>query len=191
MSDEAFENYWVAINWNLSKRSSLDKEQHRDTWDASRADLLRPSEVMLASALAHRTTHSAEHDPANGKLHGYCIVCGVPWPCETAAQFIQKPRADSPNTCPKCGSKRHQVDMDSEWFCDKCDGVVSQDVVGDDNKKVSDPDHEVLLGGGLLEFPVIENVDSPEKCMACNGSGGCDESMEIACGHCNGTGERK
>lgn len=38
----------------------------------------------IAQLIAHRACHSAEHDPQNGKLHGYCIVCGVPWPCETA-----------------------------------------------------------------------------------------------------------
>jgi hypothetical protein len=25
----------------------------------------------------------------NGKLHGYCVVCGVPWPCETASNFLR------------------------------------------------------------------------------------------------------
>ena len=38
----------------------------------------------IAQLIAHRACHSAEHDPLNGKLHGYCIVCGVPWPCEYA-----------------------------------------------------------------------------------------------------------
>lgn len=42
----------------------------------------------LASALAHRACCGTEHDPLNGKLHGYCIVCGIPWPCETAKTFI-------------------------------------------------------------------------------------------------------
>ena len=46
-------------------------------------------ESDVAAALAHRATHRAEHDPQNGKLHGYCIVCGVPWPCETAACFLR------------------------------------------------------------------------------------------------------
>lgn len=43
----------------------------------------------LASALAHRACCGTEHDPENGKLHGFCVVCGVPWPCETAASFLQ------------------------------------------------------------------------------------------------------
>ena len=38
-----------------------------------------------AQLLAHRACLGVEHDPVNGKLHGYCVVCGVPWPCEIAA----------------------------------------------------------------------------------------------------------
>jgi hypothetical protein len=37
-----------------------------------------------AQLIAHRACCGSEHDPANGKLHGYCVVCGVPWPCEYA-----------------------------------------------------------------------------------------------------------
>jgi hypothetical protein len=40
----------------------------------------------IAQLTAHRACHSAEHDPANGRLHGYCVVCGVPWPCEYAGK---------------------------------------------------------------------------------------------------------
>lgn len=46
----------------------------------------------LAAALAHRGCCGSEHDPQNGKLHGYCIVCGIPWPCETAQYFLRKPQ---------------------------------------------------------------------------------------------------
>ena len=42
-----------------------------------------------AAALAHRACCGTEHDPPNGKLHGYCIVCGVPWPCETAQHYLR------------------------------------------------------------------------------------------------------
>lgn len=45
----------------------------------------------LAAAQAHRAVHSAEHDPQQGKLHGYCLVCGIPWPCETARAFLRNP----------------------------------------------------------------------------------------------------
>lgn len=42
----------------------------------------------IASAIAHRVCCGTEHDPPNGKLHGYCIVCGVEWPCETAKKYL-------------------------------------------------------------------------------------------------------
>jgi hypothetical protein len=38
----------------------------------------------VAQITAHRACCGTEHDAANGKLHGYCVVCGVPWPCEYA-----------------------------------------------------------------------------------------------------------
>lgn len=43
----------------------------------------------LAACTAHRACCGVEHDPANGKLHGLCVVCGVPWPCETAKYFLR------------------------------------------------------------------------------------------------------
>jgi len=46
----------------------------------------------IAVIQAHRATHAAEHDPANGKLHGYCIVCGVPFPCA----YVGEPPASPP-----------------------------------------------------------------------------------------------
>lgn len=45
-------------------------------------------ETMIAAATAHRACCGSEHDLLNGKLHGYCVVCGVQWPCETAKTFI-------------------------------------------------------------------------------------------------------
>jgi DNA repair exonuclease SbcCD ATPase subunit len=39
----------------------------------------------VAQLTAHRACCGTEHDATNGKLHGYCVVCGVPWPCEIAA----------------------------------------------------------------------------------------------------------
>jgi len=42
----------------------------------------------IAQITAHRACCGTEHDPLNGKLHGDCVVCGVPFPCE----YIGKPR---------------------------------------------------------------------------------------------------
>jgi hypothetical protein len=39
-----------------------------------------------AQIAAHRACCGTEHDAANGKLHGYCVVCGVPWPCDYAGK---------------------------------------------------------------------------------------------------------
>jgi hypothetical protein len=47
----------------------------------------------IAAATAHRACHSAEHNAEQGRLHGYCIVCGVPWPCETAEFFLRSRKA--------------------------------------------------------------------------------------------------
>lgn len=47
----------------------------------------------IASAIAHRACCGTEHDPQNGKLHGYCVVCGVPWPCETAQTYLSRREA--------------------------------------------------------------------------------------------------
>ncbi len=43
----------------------------------------------------HRAVHSAEHDPANGRLHGYCLLCGVPYPCDYVGP-PPTPEADKP-----------------------------------------------------------------------------------------------
>jgi hypothetical protein len=40
----------------------------------------------VAQLTAHRACCGTEHDPENGKLHGYCVVCGVDWPCEYAGK---------------------------------------------------------------------------------------------------------
>ena len=38
----------------------------------------------VAQMIAHRACCGSEHDPSVGRIHGYCVVCGVPWPCEYA-----------------------------------------------------------------------------------------------------------
>ena len=40
----------------------------------------------IAQIIAHRACCGTEHDPRNGKFHGCCIVCGVPWPCAYAGK---------------------------------------------------------------------------------------------------------
>ena len=48
----------------------------------------------------HRAVHAAEHDPQNGRLHGYCLLCGVQYPCEyigtpKQAETIDRLRAEN------------------------------------------------------------------------------------------------
>lgn len=45
-------------------------------------------EDKIAAATAHRACLGVEHAPENGRVHGDCIVCGVPWPCETASKYL-------------------------------------------------------------------------------------------------------
>ena len=46
--------------------------------------------AMRAACAAHRACCGVEADNAQGKIHGCCVVCGVPWPCETAQFFLFK-----------------------------------------------------------------------------------------------------
>lgn len=43
----------------------------------------------------HRPTGSEEHDPANGKIHGCCIRCLQPWPCEYSPESRNKLQAEN------------------------------------------------------------------------------------------------
>ena len=54
----------------------------------SEASIRQTGEMLrqVAVLTAHRACHSAEHNPEAGRIHGYCIVCGVPWPCDYAGQ---------------------------------------------------------------------------------------------------------
>ena len=46
--------------------------------------------AMRAACAAHRACCGVEADNAQGKIHGCCVICGVPWPCETAQFFLFK-----------------------------------------------------------------------------------------------------
>lgn len=57
-----------------------------DAWVQLRVAETANLQERTAQIAAHRACCGTEHDPANGKLHGYCVVCGVPWPCEYAGK---------------------------------------------------------------------------------------------------------
>lgn len=77
---------------------------------------------MTAAALAHRACCGTEHDPANGKLHGCCVVCGVPWPCETAKTFLFT-KAETTDPAPATSEDDHvpttntNRTRDSDHYC--------------------------------------------------------------------------
>ena len=48
----------------------------------------------VALITAHRVCLGAEHDPAHGKIHGYCVVCGGSWPCDYADPNKLRNRAE-------------------------------------------------------------------------------------------------
>lgn len=79
----------VSANWPTHWRPILDAEAGPvPTNGVAWGNCSPPPAQMIAFFQAHRACHSAEHDPINGKIHGYCLVCGVPWPCEYAKPDI-------------------------------------------------------------------------------------------------------
>lgn len=90
--------------FNLSREAdgdyvAFDTSELWAAWQARDAPALpadpkpQVDHERLAQLIAHRGCCSSEHDPANGKIHGYCVVCGVPWPCDYAGM---PPTADPP-----------------------------------------------------------------------------------------------
>ena len=76
MHDQGAENI-------LLKEANMKQEEEIGLLREEKSD-------KVASAIAHRACCGTEHNPAEGKLHGYCVVCGVPWPCKTAERFLSK-----------------------------------------------------------------------------------------------------
>lgn len=62
----------------------------------------------IAQITAHRACCGTEHDVANGKLHGCCVVCGVPWPCAYAGT----PPSDAPELVRLRAVAEEQIHVD-------------------------------------------------------------------------------
>jgi hypothetical protein len=83
--------------WDVAgeKRRRVDLALDCEPWLTAYRPHITPlyarPDPETAAALAHRVCCGTEHDPSNGKLHGYCVVCGVPWPCETAQSYLRRP----------------------------------------------------------------------------------------------------
>lgn len=66
-----------SLVWYIEDLKEQIREANDPTQWTARAE-------RVSQLIAHRAVHSAEHDPAHGMIHGYCAVCGIPWPCEIA-----------------------------------------------------------------------------------------------------------
>lgn len=76
-------------------------------------------EERAAQMIAHRACCGVEHDPQNGKLHGYCVVCGVPWPCEYAGpKPSHAKQLDAANA--EIERLERLVYVPGVWVCAKC-----------------------------------------------------------------------
>lgn len=65
------------------------KERLETLQSQAKVDSAKLAETM-AIIQSHRACCGSEHNPQIGKLHGYCVVCGMPWPCETARYFLRQ-----------------------------------------------------------------------------------------------------
>ena len=62
--------------------SGMDSSTLYDSAYAKGYEDCRFGKERIAQLTAHRACHNQEQDLPNGKVAGYCIVCGVPWPCQ-------------------------------------------------------------------------------------------------------------
>jgi len=75
----------LAIALDVSKAKNEDQQTVKLLYWVDMIKMLGAKEALVeraAQCIAHRACCGSEHDPLHGKLHGYCVVCGVPWPCE-------------------------------------------------------------------------------------------------------------
>lgn len=92
-----------ALAYAIAEHLGVDVGEHSSAncpWDRALEELeakaalpSQPEAVAerVAQITAHRACCGTEHDPANGKIHGLCVVCGVPWPCEYAGSPLTPP----------------------------------------------------------------------------------------------------
>lgn len=55
-----------------------------DDWNRRHEPIDMALVERVAQLTAHRACGGFEHDPSQGKFHGNCVVCLVPWPCDYA-----------------------------------------------------------------------------------------------------------
>lgn len=78
----------------LGRLERLVEREARAHKKAAEVERLKGADAERRAQIAeHRACCGSEHNPAAGKLHGYCVVCGVPWPCEYAGPLPKEARA--------------------------------------------------------------------------------------------------
>jgi hypothetical protein len=103
----------------------------------------------LVTALAHRAVGNQEQDMQNGKLAGYCIVCQVPWPCDTAKHFL---RPVSPPKTDDDAPEFTGLESGGKWF------------IGD--REVSDEEGKAAMRARLALPPAVRPVQPPSDVHA-------------------------
>jgi len=121
-------DYIHAVNIIRALQSLLTTTQRELEEARDRCKELEGQASLLertAQISAHRGCCGTEHDPANGKIHGYCVVCGIPWPCE----YSGKPPTPAPPAKEgEAGECRHGVSL--EFNCNACSDAKARQGVG-------------------------------------------------------------
>ena len=90
---ECYPEDWRHCTIHLNPKTG---EMHSDGdhrvrhWIQERLTAEGNNQERVAQLIAHRACGSEEHDPANGKIHGCCVVCLTPWPCTVAVQITEQ-----------------------------------------------------------------------------------------------------
>lgn len=58
----------------------------------SQIEHLQAEVARLTQLVGHRACLGVEHDPENGKIHGLCVICGVPFPCDLISRDAEVSR---------------------------------------------------------------------------------------------------
>lgn len=170
---QACEEYIDTLGLSSEQRTTLKKKvgqllARHDRRVRAHSPEGRVDPERLAQIIAHRACTNEEHDPENGKLSGFCVVCGYPWPCQYAGPSPEEP---APSTGAEliAAERKRQVEEEG-WTPEHDDGhedgdllAAASEIVGYlDPTLIMDPDdHWGLIAkhsrkeGGDLRLLVI------------------------------------
>lgn len=97
----------------------------------------------LLQMIAHRVCCGTEHNPLSGKLHGYCVVCGVPWPCKYAGPDPPSEEAEKNKAMEEAKKLRPVIEM-----CDE-----------GQHKFAKLPDHPIYNGRACCPYCMAKRLD--------------------------------